>query len=187
MRKAKFAILISVLLIGGVVFVRVWANLKWKAEKEDGVPKISWGADTNMEKVRFVEEKHGRKTWELEAKSAQQYQDQNITVLDDVKVIFYSQDGRSFTISGDQGKVYQDSKDMELVGNVVLTSSDGYRLKTRSISYRDSEKKATTPDPVEIEGQEIRLIGRGMLVDMEAKTFKVLSDVKTQWRGGRKR
>jgi lipopolysaccharide export system protein LptC len=44
----------------------------------------------------------------------------------------------------------------------------------------------TTSDPVEIEGELIRLVGRGMLVDMEAKTFKVLSQVKTQWRGGKK-
>jgi LPS export ABC transporter protein LptC len=189
MKRAKIAILISIVLIGGLVLGRVWVNLKERraSEKQEGVPKISsQGADMHLEKIRFVEDKYGRKTWELEAKSAQQYQDQNIMVLDDVKVTFYSQDGRSFTISGNQGKVYQDSKDMELVGDVVVSSSDGYRLKTHSVSYRNSEKKMTTSDPVEIEGELIRLVGRGMLVDMEAKTFKVLSQVKTQWRGGRK-
>ncbi|MGD0916032.1 MAG: LPS export ABC transporter periplasmic protein LptC [Thermodesulfobacteriota bacterium] len=189
MKKVKFIILISIVLIGGLVLIRVWTNLKERnaLEKREEDPKISTqGADTHLEKIRLVEDKHGRKTWELEAKSVLQYQDQNIMVLEDVKVTFYSEDGRSFTLSGNQGKVYQDSKDMELVGEVVLTSSDGYRLKTHSVSYKNSEKKATTSDPVEIEGEEIRLVGRGMLVDMEAKTFKVLSQVKTQWRGGKK-
>ncbi len=75
---------------------------------------------------------------------------------------------------------------MELVGDVVLTSSDGYRLKTHSVSYHHLEKKVTTSDPVEIEGNRFSWPVRGMLVDMEAKTFKVLNQVKTRWRGGEK-
>ncbi len=187
MRRAKFAILISILLVGGIVLLWVWVNLKWKAAKEEDIPKVSTlSADMQMEKIRFVEDKQGRKTWELEAKSAQQYQDQNIMTLEDVKVTFYSKDGRTFTVTGNQGKVYQDSKDLELSGDVTLNSSDGYRLKTDSVSYRNSERRVTSADPVVMEGELIRLAGRGMLIDLESKTFKVLSDVKTQWRGGRK-
>jgi LPS export ABC transporter protein LptC len=187
MRKAKMAIVLSFMLIGGIVLVSLWINL---GEREvpgesEVLPKISTeGADMRLEKIRFVEDKHGRKTWELEAKSIQQYQDQNIMMLDDVTVTFYSKEGRSFTLSGNRGKVYQDSKNMELVGDVLLTSSDGYRLKTHSVSYNDLEKKVTTSDPVEIEGKEIQLVGKGMLVDMDAKIIKVLHQVKTRWRGG---
>jgi LPS export ABC transporter protein LptC len=105
-------------------------------------------------------------------------------MLEDVKVTFYTKDGRSFILAGNRGKVEQDSKNMELVGDVVLTSSDGYRLKTHSISYRHASKKATTSDPVEIEGKEIQVVGRGMLVDMESRIIKILSQVKTRWKGG---
>ena len=144
------------------------------------------GADARLEKIRFVEDKEGRKTWELEAKSIQQYQDQNMMLLEEIKVTYFTKEGRSYTISGLKGKIHQDSKNVELVGDVVLTSSDGYRMKTHSISYRHSEKIVTTSDPVEIEGDQIRLVGKGMWVDMEAKIFKVLAQVKTQWRGGKK-
>ncbi len=189
MRKIKFAILILIILIGGIVLVSLWVNLQGKknSQEQEVLPKISNdGADARLEKIRFVEDKHGRKTWELEAKSIQQYQDQNIMLLEEVKIIFFTKEKKSFIISGNQGKVYQDSKNMELVGDVVLTSSDGYRLKTHSISYDHLEKKVTSPDPVEIEGEQIRLTGIGMWVDMEAKIFKVLSQVKTRWKGGRK-
>ncbi len=189
MRKIKFAILILIILIGGIVLVSLWVNLQGKknSQEQEVLPKISNdGADARLEKIRFVEDKHGRKTWELEAKSIQQYQDQNMMLLEEVKVIFFTKEEKSFIISGNQGKVYQDSKNMELVGDVVLTSSDGYRLKTHSISYDHLEKKVTSPDPVEIEGEQIRLTGIGMWVDMEAKIFKVLSQVKTRWKGGRK-
>lgn len=190
LKKTKIAIMLSILLIGGVVLVSLWVNLqerKKALEEAEKIPKISTeGADQRLEKIYFVEEKHGKKTWELEAKAIYQYQGQNILLLEDVKVIFYAKDGRSFTLSGDKGKVHQDSKDMELVGNVLLTSTDGYRLKTHSMSYQHLSKQARTPDPVEFEGEQIRLTGKGMLIDMEAKTFKVLSQAKTQWKGGRK-
>jgi LPS export ABC transporter protein LptC len=187
MKKVKILLLVSILLIGGVMLTSLWLNLRGREASGEGeiLSKTSTGsADMRLEKIRFVEDKHGQKTWELEAKSIQQYQNQNIMELEDVKVIVYMEGGRSFVISGNRGKVHQDSKDMELVGDVLLTSSDGYRLKTHSVSYHHSERKVTTSDPVEIEGKEIQLVGRGMLVDMEAKILKVLSQVKTRWKGG---
>jgi len=187
MRKAKILILILIVVIAGVVLTSLWMNLRGKKGpgEGEGLAQIPHGeADMRLEKIRFVEDKHGQKTWELEAKAIHQYQAQNILMLEDVKVTFYTKDGRSFILSGNRGKVEQDSKNMELVGDVVLTSSDGYRLKTHSISYRHADKKATTSDPVEIEGKEIQVIGRGMLVDMEARIIKILSQVKTRWKGG---
>jgi LPS export ABC transporter protein LptC len=190
MKRLQIAIMLSILLIGGIVLVSLWINLqerKKALEEAEKIPKITiGGADQRLEKIHFVEEKHGKKTWELEAKAIQQYQGQNILRLEDVKVIFYSRDGRLVTLTGDLGKVHQDSKDMELMGNVVLTSTDGYRLKTQSMSYQHLSKQVKTSDPVEFEGEQITLTGKGMLIDMEAKTFKVLSHVKTLWKGGKR-
>ena len=187
MRKARILILILLVLIGGAVLSSLWMNLRSKkgSGEEETLGKIPHvDADMRLEKIRFVEDKHGKKTWELDAKAIQQYQDQNIILLEDVKVTLYTKDGRSFILSGQKGKVYQDSKNMELVGDVLLTSSDGYRLKTHSVSYRHANKKVTTSDPVEIEGKEIQVVGTGMRVDMEAKTIKVLNQAKTRWKGG---
>ena len=186
MKKAKIAILLTIVLIVGIVLVTLWGNLRERkaSEAEEKLPKISTGgADMRLEKIQFVEDKHGQKTWELEAKSVQQYQDQNIMVLEDVKVTFYAKEGQTFLLTGKKGKVYQDSKNVDLVGDVVLTSNDGYKLKTQSIAYRHSEKMVSTSDPVEIEGEQIRLTGKGMLVNIEDKTFKILSQVKTQLKG----
>jgi LPS export ABC transporter protein LptC len=188
MRKAKILILILLVLIAGTVLTSLWMNLQGKKGSGEGeslakIPHVE--ADMRLEKIRFVEDKHGKKTWELDAKAIQQYQGQNIILLEDVKVTFYTKDGRSFILSGNKGKVYQDSKNMELVGDVLLTSSDGYRLKTHSVSYQHANKKVTTSDPVEIEGKEIQVVGTGMRVDMEAKIIKILSQAKTRWKGGK--
>lgn len=190
LKKTKMAILFSILLIGGVVLVSLWVNLQERSkvlEETEKIPNISTeGADQRLEKIHLVEERHGKKTWELEAKAVHRYQEENILLLEDVKVIYYSKDGRSVTLSGKRGKVHQDSKNMELAGNVVFTSTDGYQLRTESMSYQHSSKQARTSDPIEFEGEQIRLTGKGMLVDIEARTFKVLSQAKTQWKGRRK-
>ena len=189
MRRVKITLLISILLISGVVIVSIWANLQGRkrAEEKEKPPEVTTeGADTRLEKIHLVEDKHGRKTWELEAKSIQQHQDQNMMVLEDIKVIYYTNDGRLFTITGQQGKVYQDSKDIELKGDVVVTSSDGYRMRTQSVAYRNKEKTASTEDAVELEGDQIQMTGNGMIVDMEGKWFRLLRGVRTHWRPGGK-
>jgi LPS export ABC transporter protein LptC len=186
MKRIKIIILALIVVTGGIALVSLWANLRERKTSEsiEKIPKVSTGgADMRLEKIRFVEDKHGQKTWELEANSVQQYQDQNVMVLEDVKVTFFSKEGQTFILTGKKGKVDQNSKNVELEGEVVLTSSDGYQLKTHSISYRHSERLVSTSDPVDIEGEQIRLTGIGMLVNMEAKTFKILSRVKTHWKG----
>ena len=189
MRRAKVAILMTIILIGGIVLFSLWQNLGKKRESGQPaeIPKVA-DDDTKMhfEKVQFVEDKQGRRTWELEAKSVRQYEDQDLVLLEDVKVTVFTKEGRSFVLSGRQARLHQESKDMELEGDVLLTSSDGYRLKTRSIAYRHGEKKVQTADPVEIEGEELRVHGNGMVVDIEARTFRILNQVRTEWgRGGK--
>jgi LPS export ABC transporter protein LptC len=171
-------------VIAGSIAAVIWFNLHGKkgsgAQEE---PRVT-AEDTkmNLEKVHFVEDKAGKKTWELEAQSVQQYEDQNLLILRDVKVTVYTKEGRSFVISGKEGRVHQDSKDAELSGNVILTSNDGYQLRTQSVAYDHRMKKVTTPDLVEIQGDQIRLEGKGMVVDMEARTFRIMNQVKTRWR-----
>ena len=188
MRRLKLAILLAILLIGGIAGVNLWVNFHAKRllEKEP-LPNVSIGnADMHMEKIRLVEDKNGRKSWELEARAMQQFHDQNVISIEDVKVTYYTKEGRTVVISGDQGTFSQDSKNMELVGNVALSSSDGYRFRTHSIAYNHCEKKVTTADPVELEGDEIRMTGRGMVVDMEGKVIRVLSQVRTILKGRNK-
>ncbi len=188
MQRVKILILILLGLIAGTVLTSLWMNLQREKRSEEGedptrIPQLK--ADMVLEKIRLVEDKRGEKTWELDAKAIQQYQGQNIILIEDVKVTFHTKEGRSFILSGKKGKVYQDSRNMELEGDVLLTSSDGYRLKTHSIFYHHANREVTSPDPVEIDGKEIRVVGRGMRVDMEARIINILSQAKTRWKGGR--
>jgi LPS export ABC transporter protein LptC len=172
------------ILIGGAVLAGLFFNLHGRKEIKEPEPlakETAVDAKMYLEKIRFVEDKKGRKTWELEAKSIEQHEDQNIIDLNDVKVTVYTKDGRSFVISGERATVNQKSKDAKLSGNVTLTTNDGYRLRTESVAYHHEKKQIDTSDPVEMEGDGFRVQGQGLFVDMEARFFKILGRVKCQW------
>ncbi|MCX8116553.1 MAG: LPS export ABC transporter periplasmic protein LptC [Desulfobacterota bacterium] len=185
MNRFRFALFFSILVLAGLVTVILWMNLRDRKHSEEKMAdRVSTeGADQRMEKVHLVEEKAGKKIWELEAKAIAQYESD--LHLQEVRAIYYAKDGRSFTLTGDRAKVHQERKDMEISGNVLLLSSDGYRLKTRSISYRHGERRAETDDFIEFEGEGVHLTGKGMRIDLEEKTFKVFSQVRTVWKGKR--
>ncbi len=188
MKRLKITILLSMMLIGGIVLISLWINLRErnKALEEPGAHGVisTEGADQRLEKIHLVEEKDGKKIWELEAKRLSRFQEENMLLLEDVKVNYYSKEGKQYTLIGRQGKVHQETKDMELIGNVRLTSAEGYRLTTHSVSYHHGKRQVKTSDPIELEGEQIHLTGVGMLIDLDRKTFKVLQQVKTLWKGG---
>src|SRR5512139_877567 len=184
MKRVRLAILVCMIFIGAAVLAGFLFNLHGRKEikEPDPLPKES-AVDAKMylEQIRFVEDKNGRKTWELEAKSIEQHEDQNIVDLYDVKVTVYTKEGRSFVMSGERGTVNQKSKDAKLRGHVTLTTSDGYRLRTESVSYHHEKKQIDTSDPVEMEGEGFRVQGQGLFVDLESRFFRILGRVKCQW------
>ncbi len=184
MKRIRLAILVCMILISGAVVASLLLNVHGRkgAEEPEPIPKDT-AADAKMylEKIRFVEDKKGRKTWELEAKSIEQHEDQNSVDLNDVKVTVYTKEGRRFVITGERATVNQKSKDVKLSGNVTLTTSDGYRLRTESVAYHHEKKQIDTSDPVEMEGEGFRVQGQGMFVDIEARLFRILGRVKCQW------
>ena len=144
MKRIKIAILISIGLIVLVVSLSLWVHYRGRKPPEEvKLPKIAFeGADSRIEKIHFVEEKQGQKTWELEAKAMQQYQGQNVMILEDVKLTFFSEGWPNlYGYLESRGRSIRTRKTWNLEGNVVVTSSEGYRLKTHSMTYNHQEKK----------------------------------------------
>ncbi|MBI3398218.1 MAG: LPS export ABC transporter periplasmic protein LptC, partial [Deltaproteobacteria bacterium] len=136
-------------------------------------------ADIRIDKARYVETKDGRKEWELEADSAQYFKDDNLIVFENVKVVFYSKDGIYYTLKGRQGRLRNDTKDIDVAGDVVATSEDGYQLKTDTLKYTAAVRQITTKDRVVFTGHNMRIEGIGLLADMATERVSVLAKVKT--------
>src|SRR5262245_31595095 len=56
--------------------------------------------------------------------------------------------GRKWKVTSDEGDLIQDTRDVELRGNVVLVSSEGLRVETTVLKWMNADGKIWTEQPV---------------------------------------
>jgi len=170
------------LLLMGLILSTVggYLLLHMRQAEQSTVPELETNTDADLclKEIHYVETKGNGKEWELRAKCAEHFLRDDITLLHDMKVTFFADDGRVIIMRGDKGSVKK-RKDIEVTGNVVITSSDGYRIVTESLRYDGVKRQISTEDPVVIERQGMRLRGVGVLVDLGEEKLYLQKNVQT--------
>lgn len=121
--------------------------------------------------------------WELKALKADFFQDQSMAGFKEVEVKFFSQEGRLFTLRGDTGTLNTKTRDFQLSGNVVGTSSDGYRFETEAISYEATKRQVKSDAKVLLESPQLILEGLGMVMDLDQQKVSLSKNVVARQRG----
>ncbi|MBI5327312.1 MAG: LPS export ABC transporter periplasmic protein LptC [Deltaproteobacteria bacterium] len=178
--KHKIKLILAVFLIASVSTIGIALYINSIMHKDlSGVAVRLSTADIRIEKAMYAETRDGQKEWELEADSAQYFKNDNLTLFENVKVVFYSKNAINYTLEGKTGKLRNDTKDMDIFGDVVVTSADGYQLQTDSVKYTAVVKQISTKDKVIFTGPNIRIDGIGFLADMVTERASVLANVRT--------
>src|SRR6266566_4212609 len=177
MRKAPFIILTLV-----VVFLSVVVGV---LVHRAGVPRAlptepaASNADYRLKQVHLQEQGRDGSRWQLDAEYSETFEEQNKTTMKKVTVKVDQpskgdQASRSWTVTGDEGDLNQETKDVELRGNVVLISSDGLRLETERLRWDADAQRAWTAEPVTIyrPGTVVRGTGFESRVAEDATSIK---------------
>ena len=153
MRKAPFIILTLV-----VIFVSVVVGvLVHRARMPRPIPveAATTNADYRLKQVRLQETGSDGSRWQLDAEYSETFEEHNTTTMKKV-VIKLDEPSKSlakprtWTVTGDEGQLNQETKDVELRGNVVLVASDGLRLETERLRWDAQGQRAWTDAPVTI-------------------------------------
>lgn len=142
--------------------------------------------DQSMKGMHMIETHEGAKEWELWAEKARSLKAKDLLELEKVKAIFFTDNGVTFTVTGETGKVQVKSKNLRIEGAVVTRSSNGYVFSTERMEYDSGARRLLASDEVEMlgpkdgEGFSIRLTGRGMRALLDQSTMEVLRDVKAE-------
>jgi LPS export ABC transporter protein LptC len=179
LRRVRTLIVFCVLALAVAVSVLLavnWRKAGWCA-KAIKIPKIQ--ADLEVGNLLLTEEKDGKVRWELKARIAQCFNKGNETLLEDLRVTLHNPDGGVVTLEGDRGRVDDKTRNMEVHGGVVVTSSDGVCLTTRSLRYDHDRREISTEDPVEIDGKGVKILGEGLVMDLTQEKISVLGGVET--------
>jgi len=168
------------ILVGVVLFVVAVAAVlvvRGRAARTPSPVAIATRADYRIKEVHLQEEARDGVRWQLDADQAEAYEQLGKTTLRKVKIRIEEQ-GRTWTVTGDEGEMTQESKDVVLRGNVVLVSSDGLRLETTRLRWDAAGRRAWTDDPVTVFRPGAVVTGQGL----EARVGERQTQVKGRLR-----
>lgn len=91
-----------------------------------------------------------------------------------VKAYIDNRNGRSFTISGREGQVGPDQSSIDVVGDAVLSTSDGLTTKSNEAHYLKSEGIVRAPGPVQFQRGRMSGSGVGFTYDEQRNILALL-------------
>ncbi len=179
MKRLQILLAIAIVLIASSVLSALIFRKKVIEHPEGLLAYLPNGADMALKSVHFTENTPEGKLWELTANTAKYMKKNEYALLDKVHILFFDKKRGTMTLTSEKGKLFTKSKDIEVFGNVVLTSMDGYVLLTDSLHYNSKERKVFTEAPVTGEGPGIKMRGVGLTLDLETERVRLLKDVWT--------
>lgn len=155
-------------------------------DKKPDVVATTPTAEQKMGGVHLTESRGGERDWELFAKGAEGYEGKSVWALMDMKVVFYSEKGVTFTVTGEKGNIEISSKNMNISGNVVMHSSNGYHFRSESMSYDAKTRTIKAPTTIKMEGPkqdgeaDMQVEGDSMVTNLADNKMTVTGSVKTR-------
>jgi LPS export ABC transporter protein LptC len=136
-------------------------------------------ADQEFSDFTTMESDSGRVKWILEAPVARVYNIRNLLVTDDPKITFYDENGEiSSILTADKGEYNQETHDLTALGNVIVTTTEGYTLETESLIMIRELGEIHSEDFVKVtKGSDI-LTGYGFQGYPELKNVDIKRDVR---------
>lgn len=175
-------ILFGLILTEVVIFAPQDVNLQIENPLKE--EKISHAElEQKMRGVHLLETKEGERLWELWSDEALSLKEKATWLLDKVKVRFFAQDGLSYIVHGQKGRILIESKDVEISGAVTLESSNGYVYRTEELVYQSETKSFETSGRVEVQGPQEKgraplfFMGHGLKANLGDHKMKILKDV----------
>lgn len=97
-------------------------------------------------------------------------------LLDGMKVHFYGEDGKeSSVLTAQSGKVDENTKNLEAMGNVVVVSSDSTTLRTEKLYWDNKRQVVHTTEFVRINSPKERLQGYGFESDQHLQRYRIFN------------
>lgn len=181
MRNLARGILAVVVLFVLIVAVTLIARTRTAVVESAGPSPTD--ADLRIKEVDLEEHTRGVR-WRLQAEQALMYEQEGRTTLKRIAVQVFQPD-RSWTIVGDEGDLFQNTKDVEIRHNVVLTSNDGLRLDTSVLRWDAADNRLWTDAPVTLSKNGSVVHGTGLEVRMKEEATTIAGRVRARFVQGR--
>ncbi len=149
--KAGVTALVLLLLVAGGVYYFV----RPEPPAQERPPVEVSGPALLFEGNRLVEKKNGKVLWELEATNITVEKATGQVVLLDVQAVFYRDDGTKLNVVAKTGQFDSKTKNLQLTGEVVATSTDGAKLTADAAAWQQKEELITAKGKARLEKPDV--------------------------------
>ncbi|MFP3869323.1 MAG: LPS export ABC transporter periplasmic protein LptC [Syntrophobacteria bacterium] len=151
------------------------SSISFEASEEEG--------RLTLNNFDYCDVREGRARWTLNAAKARYFDDRQETVLSEIRAVIFLRDGREVELQARDGVFHNDSKNIEVSGNVRVNYGGMYLLVTDHLAYDHDRDVIYTSAPVSGHGQGITLKGQGMELKIHECTLSILEGVETKVQG----
>ena len=180
---AKHIILIIALFIIIVIAFLSFDEIKGNKGAIDNSIQVKTSAAALLNDIVYIKTVKDFEEFNIRAKSGEYFKDENTSIFKDINADFYSKKGSEYNLIGDKGTYNTKDDEILVDGGVVLTSTDGYELRTDSLFYSYKTKTILTDDPVALKKGDLSLEGIGMKLDLDAERLNIIKKVKGHVKG----
>lgn len=180
-QRARLTILAMVITLLGAVGFLVGRSL-WQQHRREltqrGLEFLP-GVSQHIRDFHRVKVQDGRKVWEVLARDAQYFQEDNLVVVQEAAMDLYLRDGRSVGLKGDEARIILDGRDVkrvELTGSIEVTGAD-YVVRTDRATYDHARDLISAPGAVEVTGRALHLRGDRMEVHVDSERVTLFEHV----------
>ncbi len=166
-RKITIALTAFSLITTGIIAGIFIKNRYLSQDPVKLITSIQKNASLAIGNVHQVSTREGFKEWILDAKSAHVVDESKQLMLEDVNVVYFLKDGKEVHLTSSRGILKTETKDIEVIGQVVLTYA-GYVLKTEQMNYDHGRRILFSSTPVTITGEAVNLTADSMKYDLNA-------------------
>ncbi len=142
-----------------VLVIGVW---KGKTQKElQTVPTTDRSeAEMRLSDMEFTELQEGKRLWTIKAAEAKYFQEEQKTVLAEVRITFFLESGEEILLESREGALHAGTKNIELWDSVHAVLPRGYQVSTERVFYDHQKKAISSEVPVKLAGPDVQLEGR---------------------------
>lgn len=141
------------------------------------IATVQPGVDVALGDIHQTATRDGKKEWQLDAASANYFDDEKKLRLETLSMIFFLEGREPIRLTADSGVLETDTRNLVISGHVVL-KNEGTRLTADSLSYRHEQRHISTRSPVIITGDGFQLSADSMIVDLDKKKAVFKGKVK---------
>ena len=157
-RILALLILISIVALTGVIY---W-HLRQQAPKEI-LNMLPENVDLALADLHYTQNEEGQRRWTLDADKAEYQRGSSLAKLDVVRLLFYStKEYGDINLQADKGQLMQETRQVDVWGNVILRTARGEKLYTERLHYDDSNHQLSTGDPIRFLSSQLELTGTGL-------------------------